>query len=170
MKDISRKRRMKNILIIAIFLLVILIFRVGWIQFVNGEELQTLAYEQQTLNRKINPKRGTIYDQNGNELAVSSTVYTVTINPVNIKEKDKEKVSRIMSDIFELDYEKTLKRVKKRSSIETIARKQEKEVADKLRKWIIENNIESGINIDEDTKRYYPYSTLGAHIIGFCRI
>ena len=169
MIDISIKRRMKNILIVAIFIILILIFRVGWIQFIEGEELQTLAYEQQTLDRKINPKRGTIYDQNGNELAVSSTVYTITINPVNIKENDKEKVSKIMSDIFELDYEKTLKKVKKKSAIETIARKQEKEVADKLRKWMLENNIESGINIDEDTKRYYPYNTLGAHIIGFCR-
>ena len=85
LRDISRKRRMKNILLCAIVILLILIFRVGWIQFVNGEELQTLAYEQQTLDRKINPKRGTIYDRNGNELAVSSTVYTVTVNPTNIK-------------------------------------------------------------------------------------
>ena len=45
-----------------IIVLFALIFRVGWIQFVNGGELQTLAYEQQTLDRKINPKRGTIYD------------------------------------------------------------------------------------------------------------
>lgn len=168
LKDISRKRRMKNILICAIAILLALIFRVGWIQFVNGEELQTLAYEQQTLDRKINPKRGTIYDRNGNELAVSSTVYTITINPTNIKEENKEKVARAISDIFELDYEKILKRVRKRSSIETVARKQEKEVADKLSKWMIENNIETGINIDEDTKRYYPYNTLASHIIGFC--
>ena len=168
MRDISRKRRMKNILLCAIVILLILIFRVGWIQFVNGEELQTLAYEQQTLDRKINPKRGTIYDRNGNELAVSSTVYTVTVNPTNIKEENKEKVAREISNIFELDYEKILKKVKKRSSIETVARKQEKEVVDKLSKWMIENNIETGINIDEDTKRYYPYNDLASHVIGFC--
>ncbi len=166
MRDISRKRRMRNILIIAIAILIALIFRVAWIQFIKGEELQTLAYEQQTLDRKINPKRGTIYDRNGNELAVSSTVYTITVNPVNIKEK--EKVAKAMSDIFELDYEKTLKKIKKRSSIETVARKQEKDIVDKLRKWILENDIESGINIDEDTKRFYPYNTLASHIIGFC--
>ena len=168
MRDISRKRRMKNALVIAITILILLIFRVGWIQFINGGELQSLAYEQQTLDRKINPKRGTIYDKNGNELAVSSTVYTITVNPVNIKENDKEKVAKVMSDIFELDYDKTLKKIKKRSSIETIARKQEKETSDKLRKWMLENNVESGINIDEDTKRFYPYNTLASHIIGFC--
>ena len=59
MKNISRKRRLLIMLCVAIFILFILIIRVGWIQFINGEELQTLAYEQQTINRKINPKRGT---------------------------------------------------------------------------------------------------------------
>ena len=168
MNDISMKRRMKNVLLCAVIIFGILVFRVGWIQFINGEELQTLAYEQQTLDRKINPKRGTIFDRDGNELAVSSTVYTVTINPTNIKDENKEKVAKAISDIFELDYEKTLKKFKKRSSIETVARKQDKEVVDKLSKWMIENNIETGINIDEDTKRYYPYNTLASHIIGFC--
>ena len=168
MKDISRKRRMKNVLIVAIILLFVLLFRVAFIQFVNGEELQTLAYEQQTLDRKINPKRGTIYDRNGNEIAVSSTVYTITVNPVAIKEDNKEKVSKILSEIFELDYGKTFKKICKKSSIETIARKQEKEVADKLRRWMLDNKIEEGINIDEDTKRYYPYNTLSSHVIGFC--
>ena len=168
MNDISMKRRMKNVLLCAVIIFGILVFRVGWIQFINGEELQTLAYEQQTLDRKINPKRGTIFDRDGNELAVSSTVYTVTINPTNIKDENKEKVAKAISDIFELDYEKILKKVKKRSSIETVAKKQEKDIVDKLSKWIIENKIETGINIDEDTKRYYPYNTLASHIIGFC--
>ena len=157
---------MKNALLCACLILVVLVFRVAWIQFVQGEELQTLAYEQQTLDRKINPKRGIIYDRNKNELAVSSTVYTVTVNPNNIKEK--EKVAGILSKIFQLDYEKVLKKVKKRSSIETIARRQDKEVVDELSKWMIENKMESGINIDEDTKRYYPYNTLASHVIGFC--
>ena len=168
LKDISRKRRMRNMLVCASIILSVLIIRVGWIQFVNGEELQTLAYEQQTLDRKINPKRGTIYDANGNELAVSSTVYTVTINPTNIKKEDKEKVAQAISNIFDLDYETILKKVEKRSSIETVARKQEKEVVDQLSEWMIDHQIETGINIDEDTKRYYPYNTLASHIIGFC--
>ena len=168
MRDISRKKRMKNMLVISTTILIALVIRIAWIQFVNGEELQTKAYAQQTLDRKINPKRGTIYDSNGNELAVSSTVYTITVNPTNIKKEDKEKVSKKLSEIFNLDYEKTSKRVNKRSSIETIARKQEKEKTDELRKWMDENKITTGINIDEDTKRYYPYNKTASHIIGFC--
>ncbi len=168
MKEISRKKRMRNGLFFSIIVLFALIFRVGWIQFVNGGELQTLAYEQQTLDRKINPKRGTIYDRNKNKLAVSSTVYTITITPTNIEEENKEKVAKEISDIFNLDYETILKKVKKRSSIETVAKKQDKELVDKLSKWMIENKIEKGINIDEDTKRFYPYNNLASHIVGFC--
>ena len=102
------------------------------------------------------------------ELAVSSTVETVTVNPGNIAKEDKEKVAKKLSDLFELDYESTLKKVNKRSSIETIAKKVNKDKTDDLRVWMEQNNIITGINIDEDTKRYYPYNTLAAQIIGFC--
>ncbi len=168
MNNISRKRRMVFLLLFAITILIVLIFRVAWIQFVNGEELQILAYEQQTLDRKINPKRGTIYDSNMIPIAISSTVYTVTVNSTNIAEENKEKIAMEMSEVFDLDYENVLKRIKKKSSIETIVRKQEKEKVDILSKWLIDNNLNQGINIDEDTKRYYPYNNLASHVIGFC--
>ena len=168
MKNISRKRRMLIMLLVAIILLVLLIIRVGWIQFVNGGELQSLAYEQQTLDRKINPQRGTIYDSNMTGIAISSTVYTVTVNPTNINNENKEEIATKMSELFELDYETVLKKIKKRSSIETIIRKQEKEKVDQLSIWLMENGIKEGVNIDEDTKRYYPYNNFASHIIGFC--
>ena len=134
----------------------------------QGKELRNLAYEQQSLDRKINPKRGTIYDATGkNILAVSANVETVNINPMNITKDKKEKVARALSDIFELDYENVLKKENKKSSIETIIKKVDKEKTDKLRIWMDENEIKTGINIDEDTKRYYPYNTLASHIIGF---
>lgn len=166
---LSSKRKMKNTLFICFLIILCLIGRLGFIQLIQGEELSSLAYGQQTLDRKINPKRGTIYDGTGKRiLAVSSTVETVTVNPGNIAKEDKEKVAKKLSDLFELDYEKTLKKVSKRSSIETIAKKIEKDKTDDLRLWMEQNNITSGINIDEDTKRYYPYSTLAAQVIGFC--
>lgn len=166
---LSSKKKMRNTLFICFLIILCLVGRLGYIQFIQGGELSTLAYQQQTLDRTINPKRGTIYDATGNNiLAVSSTVETVTVNPGNIKKEDKEKVAKKLADIFDLDYEKILKKVTKRSSIETIAKKVEKEKTDELRVWMQENSITSGINIDEDTKRYYPYSTLAAQIIGFC--
>ncbi len=166
---LTSKKKMRNVLFISFLIIICLIVRIGYIQLIQGKELAKLAYEQQTLDRKINPKRGTIYDATGkNILAISSTVETVTVNPGNIASENKEKVAKALSDIFELDYETVLKKVKKRSSIETIVKKIEKEKTDELRKWIEENNITSGINIDEDTKRYYPYNHLASQIIGFC--
>ena len=58
--------------------------------------------------------------------------------------------------------------MKKNSAIETIVKRVEKDKTNLLRQWMQENNILTGINIDEDTKRYYPYSSLASHIIGFC--
>ena len=166
---LTSKKKMRNTLFISFLIIICLIVRIGYIQLIQGKELSELAYEQQTLDRKINPKRGTIYDATGtNILAVSSTVETVTVNPTNIANEDKEKVATALSNIFELDYETVLKKLKKRSSIETIVKKEEKEKTDELRKWMEENNITSGINIDEDTKRYYPYNDLASQIIGFC--
>lgn len=166
---LSSKKKMRNTLFISFLIILCLIGRIGYLQFIQGGELSTMAYQQQTLDRSINPKRGTILDATGkNALAVSSTVETVTVNPGNIAKENKEKVARVLTDIFALDYEKTLKKVTKRSSIETIAKKVEKEKTDSLRVWMQQNGITTGINIDEDTKRYYPYSTIASQIIGFC--
>ena len=166
---LTSKKKMRNTLFITFLIMICLIGRIGYIQLIQGKELSELAYQQQTLDRKINPKRGTIYDATGNNiLAVSSTVETVTVNPGNIASEDKEKVANALANIFELDYETVLKKVKKRSSIETIVKKVDKDKTDELRKWMEENHIASGINIDEDTKRYYPYNDLASQVIGFC--
>ena len=134
-----------------------------------GNKLQHMAHLQQTLEREFNPKRGTIYDATGEKiLAVSASVESITVNPVNISSENKERVARKLSELFELDYEKVLKKVSKRSSIETIAKKVDKSKTDELRIWLDENNITTGVNIDVDTKRYYPYNSLAAQIIGFC--
>ncbi len=130
---LSNKRKMKNMLFICFLVIVCLLGRLGFIQVIQGEELSSMAYMQQTLDRNINPKRGTIYDATGkNVLAVSSTVETVTVNPGNIAKKDKEKVAKKLAELFELNYEKVLKKVEKRSSIETIVKKVDKEI----KKWI----------------------------------
>ena len=167
--DLNRKKRMRNAILIYTMIFGALIFRIGWLQFVMGAELHSMAYIQQTLDRSVNPRRGTIYDATGeNILAISSTVETVTVNPTNISKENKEKVAKALSDIFNLDYDSTLKRVSKRSSIETIVKKVDKEKADELRIWLVDNNITAGINIDEDTKRYYPNNSLASQVIGFC--
>ena len=167
--SLKRKKRLKKSIFIVFLIFILLSCKIGWVQFVQGSQLQTLAYMQQTMDRAINPKRGTIYDSTGKiVLAVSSTVETVTVNPTSIAKENKEKVAKALSDIFSLDYETILKRVSKYSSIETIVKKVERDKANELRSWMQENGIEYGINIDEDTKSYYPYNNLASNVIGFC--
>ena len=167
--SLSSKKKMRNGLFVVIVIIFLLTTRLGYIQLVWGAELNNQATSQQSQSRKITAKRGTIYDATGKyELAVSSSVEAVTINPTNISKENKEKVAKALSDIFELDYEKVLKRLNKRSSIETIVKQVEKSKTDELRKWMEENQITRGINIDEDSKRYYPYGDLAAQVIGFC--
>ncbi len=166
---LSNKKKMIKAMFISFLILIFLIGRLAFLQFFDGNRLQVLAYEQQVQQRAINAKRGTIYDSTGKyELAVSSTVFSITVNPTNISKENKEMVSKGLAEIFELDYDTVLKKVNKRSSIETIVKKVEEEKADELREWMIANGIEKGINIDEDTKRYYPYSNLASQFIGFC--
>lgn len=164
---ISVKKRLKNTMLMSIFVILVLIIRIGYIQFVKGEQLKKLAFEQQTLDRKVAPNRGIIYDATGqNVLAKSITVYAVTVNPNRIK--NKEEVTRKLADFFNLNYEETFKKINKRVSIVNIAKKIDKDKAKKLEKWINENNYNDCINIDEDTKRIYPYNNLASQVIGFC--
>ncbi len=166
---ISNKKKMRNALFVVGIIFVLLMVRIGYIQFIQGSFLIEQATQQQSLSRNISAKRGTIYDSSQKYiLAVSANVESVTVNPTQIKKQDKQKVSKALSDIFELEYEKVLKKVNKNSSIETIIKKVDKEKTDKLRVWMEQSNLKKGINIDEDTKRYYPYGDLASQIIGFC--
>lgn len=177
----------KNLLIALCVILVIfflLIIRICYFQFIQGSNLKELASRQQTTNRIISPNRGIIYDSTGKILAQSASVDTVTINPSRIKnnvkdsedKKEKEqkeqelqeKLAKAFSEIFELDYEEVLKQVTSDSSLETIAKKVEQDKIDKLKAWMEENEVTTGINIDADYKRYYPYGNLASNLIGFC--
>ena len=167
--------KLRNVFIVIMIIFVLLISRIAYIQFVEGSYLKEMAYKQQAINQILSPKRGNIYDSTGLPLAISAQVDTITINPTKIKAKTdedtvklKETVAKGLSEIFELDYNETLEKVNSTSSVETIAKKVEQDKVDELEKWMDENDISVGINIDEDTKRYYPYGELASNVIGFC--
>lgn len=166
---IQNKKRMITLLcVFGVFLIYLLCNMFKW-QIVRGAELRESAYNQQTKNRTISPKRGVIYDRNGTVLAESVTVETISVTPKNIDTEDKERTAKGLSEILNLDYETVLEKTKKNTADEVIARKLEKEVTDKVRNWISEEKIK-GVNIYEDTKRYYPNGTLLSHVLGFCGV
>ena len=166
--NLDSKKRIIIVFLVLNIVSIILTIRIGIIQLIESDKWNERAQNQQYVSRSITANRGTIFDRSGEiVLAQSSTVQTVTISPINIAKEDKEIVAKALSEIFELDYEKVLKKLNRLSSLETIIRRVDKEKTDKLRLWMEEKNLYAGINIDEDTKRYYPYSTLASHVIGF---
>lgn len=180
-KTVTKSERLKRLLLVFFLVLILLIGRLGWIQFVQGAELKESMYRQLTASKIISPKRGTIYDSTGKALAISAQVDTVSVDPTRIIVEDddgnidetktkelKEKVAKAFSEIFELDYNETVEKLSKDSTNVTIAKQIENDKIEELEKWMKENEIYSGINIDEDTKRYYPYDNLASSLIGFC--
>lgn len=168
-------KKFRLILIVSLLIFICLLTRLGFLQFAQGSYLKELANQQQMINQIISPKRGNIYDSTGKALAISAQVDTITINPLKIKsdtdEKTKalkEKIAKGLSEIFELNYEETLAKVNSKFQVETIIKKVEHDKVEQLKKWMEENKIKVGINIDEDTKRYYPYNNVASNVIGFC--
>lgn len=172
----NKSTHLKWFAIIFLILILLLIFRIFWLQFVDGSTLKERAYKQITANRVLSPKRGTIYDSTGKALAVSSEVDTISINPSLIAVKNdtdatnalKEKVAKALSDIFELNYNDVLVKVTSTNSVETIAKKVDIDKVSQLKQWMSDNKWSSGINIDKDNKRSYPYNNLASNLIGFC--
>lgn len=143
------------------------------LQFVEGKELAEKAYNQQVKNRIISPNRGTIYDSKGEVLAQSIPVDTVSVNPdkltyANSKEVPKEVIAEGLSNIFNVTYEDMMQKLQSGKSVFIVEKKVEKDKIDQLNEWMKNEGITAGINIDEDSKRYYPYEDLASNLIGFC--
>ena len=173
--NLIKTKKLKLLRRISIFIFILLILRIAFLQFVDGSFLKEQAYNQQTINQIISPKRGNIYDSTGKALAISAQVDTITINPAKFEKdseeetaKYKDTVAKGLAEIFGLDFQEVLDKLNSSSQVETIAKKVEQDKVDKLKSWMDENDISIGINIDEDTKRYYPYSSVASAVIGFC--
>ena len=121
-----------------------------------GEKAKEVHQRQRT----VKAARGIIYDRNGVEIASNKPVSTISV--IHNQIQDPEKVIRVLSDLLELPEEKVRKRVEKVSSIEKIKSNVDKEISDQIR------NMElAGVMVDEDYKRYYPYSEFASRVIGF---
>jgi len=174
----------------------ILFCKLWQLQVVQHEKLENKAITQQTREISSTANRGTIYDANGDILAISGSVQNVILSPrdvlatVKVDEKDEfgnarsetaieaEKETKVqatydliadeMSEILGLDREDVMARLKKtKSAYEVLAEKVEDDVADQIRAFIDENDLEGCLYLTADSKRYYPYSTMASQVIGF---
>ena len=165
-------KKLRICMIVGFVILILLVFRIGYLQFVQGAELKEEAVKNQLSSKTIVPNRGTIYDSTGKALAISAKVDTVSINPSQVKysdgtDVDKKTLAHAFSDIFELDYTEILEKLNTKTSTFAIASKVEHDKVTALENWMKTNKVSSGISINEDIKRYYPYNNLASNLIGF---
>ncbi len=158
--NILIKKKLLFVLAFFEIVLIILAVRVFYIQFVNGANLQSKAFEQQTRDRLITPNRGTIYDRNMVGIAKTETVASVSV--IHNQVKNVEEVSRLLSEKLLLDYDLVFKKVSKKVALERIKTKVPKAMADEIRALKL-----TGVVVDEDVKRVYPFSNFASQVIGF---
>ena len=158
--NLGAKKRLLIFLFCSMFGYLLLLGRVTFIEFFRAEKWQEMAYEQQTRDRLITPKRGAIFDRNGEGIALTETVNAVSVIPVQVKEK--EKTARFLAEELEIAYEEVLEKVCQKAALVRIQTKVDMETAAKIREAGYE-----GVKVDEDVRRVYPYSELAAHVVGF---
>ena len=159
----NRTYNRRKLLVVAAALLTacsVLIGRLVWLMVIKSEEYAVRAEELHERERAIKAERGIIYDRNG--VVLASNVPVSTISVIHAQITDPEEVIRVLSGKLGLSEEWVRKRVEKVSSIERIQSNVPKETADEIRELGL-----SGVMIDEDYKRYYPYETLASRVIGF---
>lgn len=168
----GRTQKKRLIFMLAAFMVIVavLVSRLAYIQFVQGSELQKMAFEQQNKGRTISPIRGTIYDRNGKKLAISVTVATIACNPSEVKSLNTkitpDEIADGLAQILDMDRNLIFSLITKNTGYVVIKRKVDRETEDNVRKWIAEKKVK-GIKIDEDAKRYYPNGNLMSHVLGF---
>lgn len=162
----------KNLIIVLtlVFIcMIILCGRVGYLQIVRGDELSEMALERQTKDRPIEADRGTIYDRNGEKLAVSVKCYTVYVTPAEVgnglkkseRRAEQGRVAKQLADILELDEQKVYNKVTSEYSQVKVIKGIDKATANQIRDKKL-----SGVTIMSDTKRSYPNGNMASKVLG----
>ncbi len=166
--DSSSRRRLLIVCLCIVALgFGMVIYNLYKVQITQGDFYQQRAIAQQLRTTPITANRGTIYDRNGNTLAVSATVWTVLFSPHDIDDAEAEILADGMSEILGVDREFVIEKAKnKKNYYQIVKKKVEKETADKVIAFAAEHKI-AGVSLQKDSKRYYPYGSLGSSVLGF---
>ena len=165
--SISSKKRVLFMLAVCSIVVIVLFFRLFYIQVVKAEYYSQKAYSQQTRSKNVEAKRGTIYDTTGEKiLAQSISTNIVTAVPNSVNKDKKEDIAQNLAQILEEDKDEILEKLNQKVSSVTIATKVDQEKAEQILTYINDNDI-TGLSVDEDMLRVYPYGTLLSHVLGF---
>ena len=168
MEYISSKVAKRSTLLLVTFLLlsIVVLFALFKLQILEHEKYQKYVVDQLTVETNINPLRGNIYDINGKVLATNQTVWILYVCPKNID--NPEFIAKKLSDITGISYDSILEKSKKKGyKYQIINNSLSKDTSDKIRELIKEYSLNEQIKLTASAKRYYPYSTLASHTLGF---
>lgn len=196
LNGMGMRRIMVLALIFGILTFLVLFAKLWQLQVVQHETLENKAVTQQTREISSTANRGTIYDSTGTILAISGSVQNVILSPRDVKngidvaEKDEfgnkrseavmdaeretkyEEIKTVIADglsqILGVESSEILTRLEDtESAYKVVAEKVEDDIADQVRAFIDENDLEGAVYLTDDSKRYYPYSSLASHVVGF---
>ena len=174
---IIQTRSFVLMILMGVVMFVLLFFRLFDLQITRHEELQGKAVNQQPRRTVVTANRGTIYAAGGNILAISSSAETIILSPLEIDNAvndtenpvswTKESLAAGLAEILGKDASAIRKRMDNvKSQYEVIQLRADEDTAAKVRSYVDENKI-AGVHLVADTKRYYPYGSLAAQVIGF---
>ena len=159
-------KRIKIMLLLFGFILLMVIIKVFYVQVFDYKKLSDLASDLWSRNLPIEASRGKILDRNGIVLADNVTTTSLVLVPNQIK--NKKEVTKKLAEILNVSYDEMKKHVFKNTSIERvhpIGRRLSYEIADKIEALKFD-----GVYLLKEAKRYYPYKTLLAHVLGYVGI
>ena len=154
------RKKLFIVFLISVLLMVGLCAQLGFLMIARSDHYSKMADELHKRERTIKASRGEIVDRNGTVIAANRTVCTVSV--IHNQVTEPEKVIRELVRILELPEPEVRKKVEKWSSREIIRTNVEKSVGDQIMNLGL-----SGVKVDEDYKRYYPYGSLASKVLGF---
>lgn len=164
---VLKKKVQKRIAVtISLFLILVigLIARIFWIQFIQGSKLSEIAQSQVHDSKALQSPRGTIYDRNGKELAVSILTKSLFIDPYEVK--DPEFIANGLGPILGMNPAEILEKINYGGRFVWVKRMLEPEVVAKVIAFRKDNKLNC-LGFEDESKRYYPNNTLAAQVLGF---
>ncbi len=170
--SIQRRIPTRAIFVLSICLIawVTILIRLFSMQILHNQEYRQKVEDNIYQNTSLNADRGIIYDQNGNVLAQNVTTWRVFLSPKDItSDADAQKIAEGLSQVLGLQYDTVYKKATQKWQQDvTVARSIGAELKEQILAFINENSFRNEINLEASVSRYYPYSSLAAHTIGFC--
>lgn len=177
--------------VFGVLIFIPLLWKLWDLQINQHEQLLQEAIDQQTADIPVSAERGTIYDTNGSILSMSATVYNIIVSPRDVdrlQEEYAEKVEKAkegngeypdyleptdeliasgLAKILNVDPLMIMERLAIDNQYQMIKAKVEDDIADQVRAFVTENKLSNSVYPEPTTKRYYPYSSLASHVVGF---